>query len=488
MNLLVNQATPALPNEVWMRVFWHIGDGRTLRAVILTSRRFQSLAADEIFRTLIWSTIKKAHQNIDFWEDNADRKHIPTALSLTLHPRYRRRKIDSHPEVLNRISWFHNLGHLSLSNGNLPILFYHLLLNLPRLTHLSLMECGIPALPPNFPLSFPSFSDPSIDPIDISITNLSLRNVSEYSPTGNWAEFSYFPSSLNILKFLPRLRALTVDAGIPVGASVLQQLTSLTILPCPSSELTIQTLNFRLQHAVNLLHLSVGTPLIETPRDTPHLITTPLPLLETLAGPQFVVQRVLCESQSLVSLKVDAISKAEDALRIVEMLNAATLRSIELDVAEWDDELILAITHRLFACQSVKVTFRFSHPSDSFLFNLGVEHLPLLQDLHTLCIHSRPAEDPPVQGEQDQDDEDYLPVLIQPHWIYTPGPAQVEGQQETRVAAAAVDPDEETCGEYVAAWTRYNHNLRHIRFVEGRAWVRRFVGGRWDVGTIESEV
>jgi hypothetical protein len=48
---------------------------------------------------------------------------------------------------------------------------------------------------------------------------------------------------------------------------------------------------------------------------------------------------------------------------------------------------------------------------------------------------------------------------------------------ETRVTVAP--PDEQTCFEYLAAWNRYNPNLRHVQFSNKMTWSRSTIGTRW---------
>jgi hypothetical protein len=51
---------------------------------------------------------------------------------------------------------------------------------MPNLTHLGLDSCEVHAPPPFFPNSFPSFS---AERVEISVTDITLRNVRQYIPS-----------------------------------------------------------------------------------------------------------------------------------------------------------------------------------------------------------------------------------------------------------------------------------------------------------------
>ncbi|KAJ7136334.1 hypothetical protein C8R43DRAFT_1020511 [Mycena crocata] len=475
----MNTSNTNFPNEMWMRVFAYC-DGQSLRAVILTCRRFRTLGMEELLRTLVWQSKKKAEQNLEFWEDAVDRRYIPTSLSMKFS-----RRIDSCPDILNHISWFHNLRTLSLSGGGLPTIFYWVLLSLQQLTHLSLASCELPHPPAHFPLSYPSFSDVTAESPEIRITDLSVRNV-----------LGYFGEPLpvqELLEFLPHLRALTTDyTYIHPSEPILPQLTSFTLLPSSSSpEFMVMWMNTCLGHTKNLRHLTIGVPTALTMRDAPPPVDASLPFLETFTGPAFVADGILDGAPALLALTINTVfKKTEEALSIIERVNhAATLRAIDLKLVEWDDEVLLAVAHRLPTCRSVKVSFRFSEPTEEFLFNLGVEHLPLLDQLHTLHVLARGHKAPQVTQQNDQDDSG-VPSIHAPLTYAHPSAYHAHALRAPREADEepprpdAAPPPEEQCVEHLAAWTRYNKNLRNVRFARGREWVRQFIGGRWSVGTV----
>ncbi|KAJ7458990.1 hypothetical protein FB451DRAFT_1507194 [Mycena latifolia] len=105
-----------------------------------------------------------------------------------------------------------------------------------------------------------------------------------------------------------------------------------------------------------------------------------------LRGPEFVARAVLCGSPALVSLAVNA------AVDLIERANTLTLRDLELSLMKRDDEVLLTFAHRLAAARSLKVSFHFSQPPKEFIFNLGLDSLPLLAQLHLLAEPEARAE------------------------------------------------------------------------------------------------
>ncbi|KAJ7458921.1 hypothetical protein FB451DRAFT_1563788 [Mycena latifolia] len=221
---------------------------------------------------------------------------------------------------------------------------------------------------------------------------------------------------------------LTVDHLQPVGVEVLRQLISLTLLSARAPHHIVHQLNTYVPHMPNLIHLTVCAPKWLTTREAPLPIVPTVPL-ETFTGPELVARAVLCGSPTFVSLTANtALAKPYDAM-------------------DCDVEVLLAIAHRLAAARSVKVSFRFSQLTEEFIFILGVEHLPLLVQLHMLHLLARSADPKPAPSEFCRDDED---------------------MSLGRMRA-------------LAAWTLHNPDLRAVRFARGCEWAPHAAGGRWGI-------
>lgn len=456
-------------------MFAHIAHAPTILAISLTSRRFHGLSWDELLHTIVWKSADKATENVGFWEANSALAYIPTSLAMTLTSAHsiqaavyirpsatQLAKLNAdeaaHPRLLDYVCRFQNLTTLSM-DGLLPPVFYHVLLNLPNLTHLDLNSCLVPFAPPHFPFSYPSFWDKDIGHLTISVTHLTLR--------GAYAHYD------NLLNWLTALRSLTLAGSLEIVISMpaLQRLMSLTLLPADSPAETIEELNTYLQHALNLRHLTVGAP----PSQTLHAPLLPLlfapPQLETFTGPEFAAHAVLARLPALAALTVTTpLATTRAALALIERAKSLTLRALTLTLTEWDIEVLIAAAHCLPACRRLALAFRFSAPSEEHLFELGVEHLPRLAHLHTVHLLGRPEA---LGGVYELDMT-----------------GNAVGRYNTRMHAAAetrvlaVPPTEEACGDAVRAWARYNPNLRAARLVPGREWARGGAAGRWTVGNV----
>ncbi|KAJ7652385.1 hypothetical protein DFH06DRAFT_535286 [Mycena polygramma] len=481
---------PYFPNEVLLDLFTHVVDGSSLRAVVLASQRFHNLGLQELLRTLVWHSTEKAQANIGFWERNDNsRRLFPTALAFNLNDRKGVHANESHPAILRHISWFKSLKSLSISNAALAVTFYEVLANLPTLTHLSLVKCPIANAPPHFPSSFPSFS---AGPVEISVTDLTLAHVwghkhvpaDEYVvPVDTGIIYRYRRAlskwTVPLFKFLPHLTALTLDTVFSAWSMPrsLPEITTLSIVNMPLED-AIMCSNSHLRIMPNLQHLHFvrlyETPMVMRPDDPDEDVD--LPWLQSFTGPAVVATSLVSRAPLLTALTINLfIAKTTDALALIEATNVTELRQIELRLRHWDDQLMLTVMYRLCACEDVKILWRFGQPSERFLLDLGVKNLPLLPQLRTLHLHAVAPVPVPNMFQRRQHrgcgTHDYID--------------DAEEGEDMSTGINAEVPTEASCEEYIAAWTQYNSALRSVRLVEGREWVRLFVGGRWEVGSVK---
>ncbi|KAJ6631890.1 hypothetical protein B0H10DRAFT_1495 [Mycena sp. CBHHK59/15] len=466
----IHASMTSFPNEVWMRVFANIVDAASLKNVMLTSRRFHNLAVEEMLRTIVWNLkmSNKSEGNLEFMEDHEAQRLVPRTLEVYFSQH--RAPGFSQLRIVHHVSWFSNLNHLSLFNGAVPSTFYHVLVSLQNLRHLTLDHCHVPYPPPFYPLSFPSFSDAALDNPGIPLTHLDIlvtRFYNIYEAMAGPVLFNTTPAP-GLLNILPHLRALKTDyMELPVH--LLEQLTSLSLYPSGSVAETLSELALFLPHTLNLLHLCVDPPQSQYTREAIPPIVVSLPSLRTFSGPCFIADSILDGAPDVADVAINTvIGKVGEALDIIEKLNPLTMRSIDLMLQEWDDEVLLAITQRLTGCDSVKVTYRYSDPADDFLFHLGIQYLPRIDELHTLQVHSVPDEKPPQNRYGYGYGHDFAEEL------------RLAREEEAK-RVIPVPPSDESCFEYLSVWTRYNKQLRSVRFCERRLWVRAFVGGRWSL-------
>ncbi|KAK7042826.1 hypothetical protein R3P38DRAFT_3348705 [Favolaschia claudopus] len=199
-----------------------------------------------------------------------------------------------------------------------------------------------------------------------------------------------------------------------------------------------------------------------------------LPQRWSFTGSLYIVNCLLPTSPNLSAITIsNVVKKTQDVLALIEAASAAgsaaPIEHIELGFEDWDDEVLLGIIHRLPSCRQIKLFFYYSQPSDDFLFNLGIQHLPSVPHLHTLHVHAAPIPPPPPMHYRRR--RHYFSLATHPE------------TQETRIPA--VDPEEEKCEEYLAVWKKYNPALRVVKFVKGREWRREGEGGRWFVWSLE---
>ncbi|KAK7000515.1 hypothetical protein R3P38DRAFT_2651168 [Favolaschia claudopus] len=459
-----------VPNEVWLHIFSLVSDQRSLRAIALSSRQFYNLALPELLRIVAWHSVEKAEAHLDFFETRVDCRNIPTKLGLTLTSASVT-QLDSITAIVDRMTWFANLDTLYFANAHLSNSFYTVLVQLPRLRNLSLHACHL-ASPPLavLPNLSPNPSSPAVN-LDIPVTHLTVADLSALGPVHIHTIYRH------LLAQLQNLVSLTLKDQYPVLVELLPALTSLSICAL-SDEHAVSLLNERFlpSIAANLLHLRVDVADVPPDSRRPvELVEISAPSLQSFTGSLYLANCLLRTAPNLSSITISTVvKKTQDALAFIETASAAPIEDIELRVEDWDDEVLLAITHRLPSCRRVKLFFYYSQPSDDFLFHLGVQHLPSLPYLHTLHVHAVPIP-PPSPVHQFRRRLDAI----------TRTRENTNDDTSTAARIRAVDPEEESCEEYLAVWKKYNPKLRAVKFVKGREWRREGEGGRLFVWSLQ---
>ncbi|KAJ7203259.1 hypothetical protein GGX14DRAFT_461796 [Mycena pura] len=494
-------AMDSLPNEMWLRIFGLVEDAPSLAAVVLVCRRF------------LWRSVAVALRHLQFWERNPGKVPFVRSLSLRLagaHNDPPSGNNERHDRIFAQIQTFHQLQHLKFVGGELPGAVYATLQRLPSVTELILEACLVPPPPPHFPLSFPSIGPPP----EIHVTRLTVSKLL-HRPT-----MGFDPVTVPLACHLPHLRTFVTDSiDIQMPFEAYARLTSLTV-----ALFSVGIVDDMHAHLVGLLrltplleHLDVSTrndnwtpsPAGENTSDVPNLSTTPvapLPLLRALSAPWPAAVHVLLGAPALEHLRVTSqINKPGDALWLLEHLHGAgsPVRTAALSLASWEDEVLIAAAHCLPACRALEVAYHAGAPDDAFLFNLGIHHLPLLQQLHTLrLLPPAYAGKPPVAW-----DPAPAPVVssavaraLVPRSMW-PEIDEVLAASEQKAAAArcaeraraaeaaaaaqhARRERAEAVKEYVHAWARYNPALKRVRLGAwtGCAWVRRAPGTELGAG------
>ncbi|KAF7369852.1 F-box domain-containing protein [Mycena sanguinolenta] len=362
-----------------------------------------------------------------------------------------------------------------MAHGRLPGDLYSTLQNLPSLAHLELEGCEIP----------PYFSPNPAAPIPVTTLTMSESVARTYlDPKLDDLEETLelnLIDDLQIIPFtclLPNLRELTTDdIDVELPSGVPAQLTSFTLnLPyCSGNQ---STLNAVLQGMPNLAHLSVSISSSTQYDSSAPVSTQPqpsvsLPSLRTLSVPWPAAGYIL-PGALLMHLRVTSpIPTTGAALSVLERPfgTGAPVRDAALYLHTWDDEVILAATRCLPDCEALEIVSQHGAPSDKFLFDLGIQHLPLLQNLKTLGVFACPPPPPPptlptrrwiqVDLMSDDEDEEEPPAMSE---------AERQRARQRELERAA---NEQEC---VRVWARYNRHLGRVQLggleAEVRTWLR----------------
>ncbi|KAJ6548748.1 hypothetical protein B0H19DRAFT_1265543 [Mycena capillaripes] len=482
-----------LPQEMWLRIFALVDSTKALGCVVLVSRKFHVLGMEALVRHITWRSSTVAINHMEFWDRNPSKTHLVRSVYFSLtggsgpsDP------ADDYPRIFGCIQSFSKLRHIELAFGTLPDIVYHTLQHLPSVAELTLASCAIPHPPPFFPYSYPS----PVQPAPIQVATL---KVSKLRPSH--ANFILDAVTVPIAYHLPNLRAFVTDAiGIQIPTGVSAQLTSLTVALVGVVGDIQPRLDILLQRMPALTHLDVSV-LATNSHQAPHGATTtssaspqpsaPLPALRTLSAPWPAAGHVLLNAPALAHLRVTSpVAKVSDALWVLERLRDKPVRAAALRLPAWDDEVLLAAARCVPECAALEVMYQDGRPSEDFLFNLGIEHLPLLHALHTLRVVALPpaAELAPPRFVWDANPApapNHAAVLHA--WaggLHAAPDEEADADAETEEKAKQEEAEAEaetTAGlrECVHAWARYNPALRRVQLGReaGRAWVRR-VGGQ----------
>ncbi|KAJ7881770.1 hypothetical protein B0H14DRAFT_3433806 [Mycena olivaceomarginata] len=501
-----------LPQEMWLRVFELVDCTTSLRCVVLVCRKFHNLGIEALVRHISWPSTAVAMSHLDFWDRNPSKTHLVRSVYFSLSGTD---VTKDYPRIFGCIQSFSKLKHIELGFGPLPEILYPTLQYLPSVTHLTLESCAIPPPPLFFPYSYPS---PSADPpLPIQVTHLSISKL-----WGSIANLVVDGVSVPIAHHLPNLRAFSTDAiGFQIPVDVSAQLSSLSItLPTLSGDIQPR-LDAVLQRSPALTHLDISIAPAAfnhalPPPATPSIATQPsppLPELRVLSAPWPTAGHIIRGAPLLTHLRVGPqipIPKTSDAIWLIERIRHAPLRGVALHLQGWDDEVLLAATRCLPGCEVLEMWYHDAGPSDTFLFNLGIHHLPLLPALHTLRLVALPPLPAPPLPPRFMWEHAPTPTLALPAPgmpLMLPGPAhpaadddsdddmsgaQADGDTEADAEKAARTEAEKAADEEaereataalrecVHAWARYNPVLRRVQLGSGagRTWVRQFTRGR----------
>ncbi|KAJ7028916.1 hypothetical protein C8F04DRAFT_1289372 [Mycena alexandri] len=508
----------SLPQEMWLRIFALVDCTKSLGRLVLSCRKFNTLGLEALLRHIRWRSAGVALTHMEFWDRNPTKTHLVRTLSLQLG--VESTNFEEEERIFRCIRSFSRLNHVMLLGGTVPDMIYPTLQLLPSVTHLTLQACTISPPPPFFPDSYPS----TLPPAPIQVTHLVVSKLRLPPVTG----FIIDGVAIPIADYFPHLQSLVTDnIGVNLPTQVAAHLTSLRLKLSGHSLGDIQPrLDVLLARLPALVHLDISAPAAHPVAAVSQQPAPALPHLLTLSAPWPAAGHIFPSAPLLSHLRVTtSVTKSDDAIWLLEQLRGIALRSMVLLLEMWDDEIPLAAVRCLPQCETLEIVYAGGGPSDTFLFDLGIHHLPLLPRLRTLRLHR----EPPQPAPEPQPPRFAWPAALPPPPVLGPlpplaafrrrrqqlaaaanadaqlaapegaGSAEVataaarEAKAAARAAKAAALHAEKTAAmrECVHAWARYNPVLQRVQLghEEGRTWVRRALGGRqrqWDVD-VEAE-
>ncbi|KAJ7142027.1 hypothetical protein C8R43DRAFT_1131029 [Mycena crocata] len=443
---------PNVPPEVWMRMATFVKDDETLHNLGLASRQFNAIASEEFTRNQDWESAEDVERRLALWADDPER-HRVKELDITLvryDPNFMLQR-----RIFGSLDTFPNLSSLTISNGRITSHIHTAVTRLPNLRRLRLQSCAIYAV------------DRSTTPLatPFTVKHLLLHEVKFMESTNN--------HGVDIDDLNPAVLVARNLSLMPLG--LLSGLQSLAISSDSSTASVVHQAYGILPSTPNLVHLSVvGPPAPYKHDNVPmHLLrfaarTLAVPALTNFRGAYAIALEILPSAVRLAEVVLTDELTTAQAVAIVKLLPAGSIRNMELTVTQWNSEVLYEIAHRFLACRRVRIVHRYQAPSDDVLRDVGVHYLSRMPALDTLLIHARPAaavhKPPTFRSDYDRFFE------AQKQW-------EAEGKAGLRDVPPP--PRAEETRELLAVWRRYNP-LLDVVVLGGRLWTRELGGRGWE--------
>ncbi|KAJ7776790.1 hypothetical protein DFH07DRAFT_797784 [Mycena maculata] len=389
-----------VPNELWLRIFSGIGDGKTLIAITLVSHSFYGLGMEVLIRRVVWKNGTVALSHLDFWARNPDKRRCVRGLKLHYHEGYktpfvgngRSGRLLSPAEsqsLCARISSFSMLKHLTLSHGFLPEDLFQSLQLLQNLTHLTIKYCCVPV-------------PPLSTPIPITVSTLCVSNLYTQKPDPAPTESSLFgdfiPNAMvydvelnpivspHFIHILPHLHTLTASRILErdISDDAAARLASFTIneVSCTGhATVTEIWASVRRMSQLKRLHIDV-----ERLRDRlffyhswiPFQPQGSFPRLQTIYGPGSLVASVLPGANALAQVVImEPLAGTVHALDLITALIPLPVHTVALSLQKWDEKVLIHMTQSLPQCERLELLYfkGRSRPTKKFLHTVGKKYL-----------------------------------------------------------------------------------------------------------------
>ncbi|KAJ7689801.1 hypothetical protein B0H17DRAFT_1331614 [Mycena rosella] len=423
-----------------MRIFSYIKDNESFPKLALTSRQFNVLAREEQTRNKYWQKAEDVQPRIASWR-TSPRRHLLKDLNIRLADH----SDDLATQNIAALDIFSNLSALTIQNGRITPTVRAALMGL---TSLRLMWCLLYIVERAAP--------PPATPFTVMSVMLHEAEIADRSCLDDLA-----------------IRAFRARGLALVPMHLLHGLQSLSISSDRSVARVIPQAHALLPDAYNLVHLNaVGPPSAYNPEPRAAPAALVLPALTTFVGPRCLAGELVRGAGHLAALTVTNDVTAPQAFDVLSALTPHAMRSIEMPLTRWADEVLCEIAHRLTACKHVRLVYHYLGPSDGFLFDAG-HHLEPMPVLNTLLLHARPV------GAF----EKALSYYGYSAGGYIQAKQKWEADGAAGMRAVPLPPSEAQMWEYLAMWTRYNPRLEVISVgVRERLWTRAFRDRVWSLG------
>ncbi|KAJ7881630.1 hypothetical protein B0H13DRAFT_2667568 [Mycena leptocephala] len=402
------------PPEVLLRMFSFVRDNETFNEILLTTHQFHALGNEELTRNKYWKKAEDVLPRLEFWRTNPRRHRI---------------------QELN-----FRLGHYHGDHGALHDTEKHILVPeyIPEFDWCKLEVVARAAPPPLTPFTVTHLL---LHEVQIVGHDLDLVDIADLFQQG----LSLMPPA-----FLRGLEALSISSD-QSDARVVRQ--AYAILP----------------DTPHLARLRLDGPPSQPALGLAHPSTLVLPMLTEFHGPRGILMTLLRSAVHIVNVAITDEISSDKALAIVAELHPHHLRSIELRLTRWDDEVLCEIAHRFSECKRIKIVHCYGGPSDDFLFDLGPHHLCRMPKLDTLLIHACP-EDALEKAPSMRHHTDYSMFFrAMDRW-------KADGAAGKR--AVPTPPSAEAMRVWLAVWTRYTPLLELVE-LGTRQWARAFQQTVW---------
>ncbi|KAJ7728460.1 hypothetical protein B0H16DRAFT_1894080 [Mycena metata] len=342
--------------------------------------------------------------------------------------------------IFSGLSVFTNLSSFTIRNGHITRELHTATINMPSLRRLRLQWCSLFAVSRSLPPVVP-----------FTITDLLLHEVLILDKEGEALDTRklWILHRLNLSIVPPahlgRLRALTISSEKSATEVASQAYALLPYTP--------------LLESLNVL----GPPLVYRSGPADSLLALNLPLLQLFKGPAQIASAMAKSAVYIAECTVTDEIGTLEALRVVGRLHEQTLRSIELTLTRWDDDVLCEIAHRLSQCKRIKIVHRYSAPGEEFLFNLGPQYLDRMPRLETLLIQARPED--AVEPQNPHHFGDSWDVLK----------ASKKWREDAWLRDVPQAPTVAATREWLAVWKKYTP-LLELMDLGGRRWTREFQG------------